>query len=157
MARIISALWSPSIITQFVSIGVVGAVAETIIVAVATTGFGISSLAAKAVGAEVSIVIMFLLNDRITFSSEGSAGLGHLIRRWGRSHVVRIGGLAVAFATLWLLTAKTNVRLSVAGADLWPTVANGIGIGVGMVINYIGECLFTWELVDSGQPHNIND
>lgn len=151
MVRIISALWSPSNITQFVSIGVIGAVAETIIVAVSTTGLGVSPLAAKAVGAEMSILIMFLLNDRITFAGEGSAGLGHLIRRWGRSHVVRVGGLAVAFATLWILTAKTNVQLRIAGADLWPTVANGIGICVGMVINYIGECLFTWKLGSSEQ------
>lgn len=150
MARIISALWSPSIITQFVSVGVVGAVAETILVAVTTTRFGAPPLAAKAVGAELSIVVMFLLNDRITFASQGAAGREHLIRRWGRSHVVRIGGLAVAFVTLWLLTAKTNVRFHIADADLWPTVANAIGIGVGMVINYIGECLFTWELVGSG-------
>jgi putative flippase GtrA len=47
---------------------------------------------------------------------------------------------------LTLLTEFTDVTLVVAGADFWPTVANGIGIGFGMVLNYVFESVFTWRV-----------
>lgn len=147
MRRALAALWSPRTITQFVSVGVVGAVIETILVAALTIGNGFSPVAAKAVGAECSITLMFLLNDRFTFSSDGAGDFSTVIRRWGRSHAVRIAGLTVAFAILWLLTAKTTIRVEVVGVDVWPTIANVIGIGVGMVLNYIGESLITWDIL----------
>ncbi|WP_323172343.1 hypothetical protein [Natrialba sp. PRR66] len=49
---------------RFASVGVVGAVRETIIVAIATAAAGVGLLAAKAVGAEVSITAMVVINDR---------------------------------------------------------------------------------------------
>jgi putative flippase GtrA len=133
-------------IGQFVSVGVVGATAESVVLAVLTAGFGVVPLLAKAVGAEVSITLMFLLNERWTFSESGASGLLPFVRRLGKSHLVRLGGLAVAFGVLYVLTELTTVRLLVAGADLWPTVANGIGIVCGMVLNYLTESLFTWRV-----------
>ena len=133
---------------QFVSVGAAGATVETAIVALLTTLAAFPPLAAKAVGAEVSISLMFLLNDRYTFGAEGATGAGATVRRWGRSHLVRLGGLAVAFAVLWLLTARTDATLVVAGRDLWPTVANVVGIGVGLVLNYVAESVFTWRVLD---------
>ena len=56
-------------------------------------------LAAKAVGAEASITLMFLLNDRWTFADEGEGGFVSLLRRYGKSHLVRLGDLSVAFVT----------------------------------------------------------
>jgi putative flippase GtrA len=140
----LSALASRVRIGQFVSVGVAGATLETVLVAALTAGYGAAPLAAKAVGAEASISLMFLLNDRVTFAEEG--GEGGIVRRFARSHAVRLGGLAVGFAVLTLLTEFTDVRLVVAGADLWPTVANGVGIGLGMVLNYLAESLFTWRV-----------
>ena len=131
---------------QFVSVGVAGATLETIIVAILTAGFAVGPLLAKAVGAEASISLMFLLNDAWTFAEEGAVGTRSLARRYAKSHVVRLGGLSVAFATLFVLTARTDVRLVVAGADFWPTVANVVGIGVGMVFNFVAESLFTWRV-----------
>jgi putative flippase GtrA len=131
---------------QFVSVGVAGASLETVIVAILTAGFAVGPLVAKAVGAEASISLMFLLNDRWTFAAEGELGARSLARRYAKSHVVRIGGLSVAFATLYLLTARTDVRLIVVGADFWPTVANAVGIGVGMLFNFVAESLFTWRV-----------
>ncbi|QLG28572.1 GtrA family protein [Halorarum halophilum] len=144
----VTELASGTRIGQFVSVGVAGATVETVIVALLTAGFAAPPLAAKALGAETSISLMFLLNDRYTFADEGDAGLAALGRRWGRSHLVRLGGLTVAFVVLWLLTARTDVQLVIAGADFWPTVANVIGIGVGMVLNYVAESLFTWRVLD---------
>lgn len=89
---------------------------------------------------------MFVINDRWTFGDEG--GTGHLafLSRWGKSHLVRVIGLGVAFSVLYLLTDVVEFNLIVAKMDLWPTVANVIGIGVGMVFNYITESLFTWNV-----------
>jgi putative flippase GtrA len=131
---------------QFVSVGAVGATAETIVVAVLTAGYGLLPQLAKAVGAEVSITIMFLVNDRWTFADAGGEGRVAFVRRYLKSHLMRAGGLAVGFAVLTVLTAWTDVTLVVAGADLWPTVANAIGIGCGMVLNYLTEGLFTWRV-----------
>ena len=139
-------------IGQFVSVGVAGATLETVIVALLTSGVlatTLPPLAAKAVGAEASITLMFLLNDRWTFADEGEGGLASLLRRYGKSHLVRLGGLSVAFAALFVLTSLTDVSLVVGSADLWPTVANGIAIGVGMALNYVAESLLTWRVHDA--------
>lgn len=140
------ALASAGRLGQFVSVGVAGATLETIVVAILTAGLAVQPLAAKAVGAEASITLMFLLNDRWTFADEGGDGLRSLGRRYLKSHAVRFGGLVVAFTTLYVLTSLTDVRLVVFGADFWPTVANGIGIGVGMTLNYVAESLLTWRV-----------
>jgi putative flippase GtrA len=131
---------------QFVSVGAVGATAETIVVAILTAGYGVLPQLAKAVGAEVSITLMFLINDRWTFSEAGDAGWLPRLRRYLKSHLVRAGGLLVGFAVLTALTSWTDITLVVAGADLWPTVANAIGIGCGMLLNYLTEGLFTWRV-----------
>ncbi|WP_435069949.1 GtrA family protein [Haloplanus sp. C73] len=131
---------------KFLSVGAVGATAETLVVAFLTTGYGVLPQLAKAAGAEVSITLMFLINDRWTFPNAGGLGWLAGIRRYLKSHLVRAGGLLVGFAVLTALTAGTDVTLVVAGADLWPTVANVIGIGCGMLLNYLTEGLFTWRV-----------
>ncbi|MFB6117535.1 GtrA family protein [Halosegnis sp.] len=131
---------------QFVSVGVAGATLETAVVFVLTGLLTVGPLPAKAVGAEASITLMFLLNDRWTFASEGATGLWSGLRRYLKSHIVRLAGLSIAFITLYALTSLTPIRLVVFGADVWPTVANAIGIGVGMTLNYVAESLLTWRV-----------
>jgi putative flippase GtrA len=131
---------------QFVSVGVVGATAETVIVFLLTALLGIWAIPAKAIGAEVSITLMFLVNDRWTFAGEGEGSRRSVLGRYLRSHLVRLGGISVAFVVLYLLVEFTAISLVAFGADLWPTVANGIGIGVGMMLNYLFESLFTWRV-----------
>jgi putative flippase GtrA len=142
----IRALASGKRIGQFVSVGVGGASLETLIVLVLTGLFATPALPAKAVGAEASITLMFLLNDQFTFAGEGSERLRAKGRRYLKSHTVRLGGLAVAFGTLYVLVNWTSIELVVSGVTLWPTVANVVGIGVGMVVNYVAESLFTWRV-----------
>ncbi|WP_424014144.1 GtrA family protein [Halorubrum xinjiangense] len=132
--------------TQFVSVGAVGAVLETIIVAVLTTTVAFQPLLAKAIGAEVSISTMFALNDRYTFAGEGALGTRNVVRRWVKSHAVRATGLTVAFVILWYLTARTEIRFYILGADVWPTIANVIGIGAALTINYVAESVITWNV-----------
>jgi len=133
-------------IGKFVSVGVVGATIETILVAICTVVFGTPPLVAKAIGAETSITTMFVINDRWTFAGQGARGIFSLLRRWGKSHLVRIFGLGVAFSVLYALTSVVTFDVYISGYDIWPTVANIIGIGVGMVLNYGAESFFTWNL-----------
>jgi len=136
-------------IGRFVSVGGVGAAIETVVVAALTAGVGIGPLAAKAVGAELSISTMFVVNDRWTFAAAREPGVIRTGRRWLKSHLVRAVGLGVAFLTLFVLTSTVDVSVPVAGVDLWPTLANGIGIGAGLGINYVAESLFTWRVAAS--------
>lgn len=136
-------------IGQFVSVGVVGAGIETVIVFVLTGLYTVDPLAAKVVGAEASITTMFLVNDTWTFSGQGSPGVLWKVRRWLKSHMVRIVGILIAFGTLWLLTRFTDVSLVVAGTEFWPTVANLIGIASGLSVNYVFESVFTWRVLSS--------
>ena len=140
-------------IGRFVSVGVAGATLETVVVALLTSGVLARTappLLAKAVGAEASITLMFLVNDRWTFAGAGEAGFVSRCRRYGRSHLVRVGGLSVAFVTLFALTTWTDITVLVGGADLWPTVANAVAIGAGMTLNYVAESLVTWRVHHGG-------
>lgn len=133
-------------IGQFVSVGAVGAAIETTIVAILTAAFGVGPLVAKIVGAEASTSTMFAINDRWTFADEGHTGSLAIARRWGKSHLVRGVGLAISFSVLYILTNGVAFSLPVVGVDLWPTVANVVGIGAGMIVNYVAESLFTWRI-----------
>ena len=144
--NIAKSLLSPRRVIQFTSVGVVGAICETVIIAILTAFGTVSPLTAKVVGVEASISIMFLINDRYTFSDAGQSQLTNRIYRWMRSHVVRSGGIAIAFFILWILTAQTNIRIIILGANFWPTIANIIGITCALSINYIAESLFTWKV-----------
>ncbi len=131
---------------KFVSVGAMGATLETIVVTILTAGFGVYAIFAKVVGAEASISLMFAINDRWTFADEGRTGRRSILGRYLRSHLVRAGGLLVAFGTLAALVELTGIQLLVEGHDFWPAVANLIGIGAGMVVNYVAESLFTWRV-----------
>ena len=131
---------------KFASVGAAGATLETAIVTVLTVGFGVYGLFAKAVGAEASITLMFLLNEHWTFAEEGREDRRSLLGRYVRSHVVRAGGLALAFLVLAGLLELTDVSLLVGGSDFWPAVANLLSIGIAMSVNYVAESLFTWRV-----------
>ncbi|EMA54318.1 GtrA family protein [Halococcus thailandensis] len=139
-------LYNRTRIGQFVSVGVVGAVVETIIVAFLTAAFGTEPLLAKVIGAEASITIMFTINDKWTFADEGATDTLATARRWSKSHLVRVVGLAISFSVLFYLTSGVAFSLSVSGVEFWPTIANIIGIFTGMIANYVAESLFTWEI-----------
>jgi putative flippase GtrA len=128
-------------ISQFVSVGVTGAIIESVVIAILTIGIGSSPLVAKVIGAELSISTMFIINDKWTFATEGGVGYFSQIIRWVKSHFVRIGGLTVSFTVLYILINLTEYSIIIFEADFWPVVANMIGIGVGLVLNYIAESI----------------
>lgn len=146
---------------QFVSVGIVGAVADTAVLALTAFLFGLSDLWAKAAGAEVAILVMFLLNERWTFTDQGAVGSVPFLRRLGKSHLVRAGGVGVQLAIFWALIRPYRVQLSVAGTDVWVIVASLFSIGVATAINYVFESLFTWQIqavsTQSSEPNTPND
>lgn len=92
---------------------------------------------AKIGSAEVAIIIMFVLNEYWTFNGTGEESTKSLLHRFARSNIVRWGGAGVALVILHILTTTFAV---------WYLLANAIGIGVGVIFNYVFESLITWKV-----------
>lgn len=122
---------------QFLSVGVLGAVADNLVLAGVVETTAVPPLAAKVMSAEAAIVIMFLLNDSWTFDGYGRRSVGALVRRFLKSNLVRTGGVGVALMVLHVLHNAFG---------MWYLVANVAGIGVGFVVNYVFESAFTWRV-----------
>jgi putative flippase GtrA len=142
----LSALSSGTRFGKFVSVGVVGAISDNIVLTTLKLGFGVHEVAAKAAGIETAIVVMFLVNEFWTFADEGESGVVPFAMRAGKSHLVRLGGASVQLLVYWVLTQQLTVELFVFGTDLWFLAASPIAIGVAMVVNYVFESLFTWQV-----------
>ncbi|RKS83823.1 putative flippase GtrA [Haloarcula quadrata] len=135
---------------QFVSVGVVGAISDNTVLAVLGLVFGVSDMWAKAAGVETAILVMFLVNEHWTFAGQGDADRRSFAKRLGKSHLVRSGGVVVQLAIYWLLTQWLTVELVVAGTDLWFIAASPLAIGVAMLVNYVAESIFTWQVHADG-------
>ncbi|MFB6176084.1 MAG: GtrA family protein, partial [Halobaculum sp.] len=101
-------LLSGARIGQFLSVGVAGSVLETVLLTLIDSVLGYPYLLAKAVGAESSITLMFLLNDRWTFAVSADASM---FRRWLRSNSVRFVGVGIAAGIGWVLVTTTGFEL----------------------------------------------
>ena len=131
---------------KFVSVGVVGAISDNIVLTLLKLGFGVPELWAKAAGIETAIVVMFLVNEHWTFADEGVDGRLAFGKRLLKSHLVRSGGVTVQLVIYWFLTQRLDVTLVVLETDWWFLVASPIAIGVAMFVNYVFESLFTWQV-----------
>jgi putative flippase GtrA len=139
------ALLAPVRIGQFVGVGAVGAAVDLSVSSALTLGAILPAEWAKLVGAECAIVLMFLINDRCTFSDHGAAGFVAKLRRLIKSNVVRSAGLAIQFVVVYVLT-RIGVTVIVAGTDLWPLITLPIAIGCAVAVNYVAESLLTWRV-----------
>ncbi|MFC7136014.1 GtrA family protein [Halobaculum litoreum] len=146
-AGAVGTLASGTRIGQFVSVGVVGFVFD-IATSTALREAGVFPELAAFIGIEVAVVVMFLLNDRVTFAEEGLAGLAPTLRRLAKSNVVRAGGIAVQLVVFTVLFRVVALPLSLWGVDLWFVVSRAGGIGAGMVVNYVAESVFTWRVLE---------
>jgi len=131
---------------QFVSVGVIGAVCDTTVLLVLTELFAVAPVVATVVGIETAILVMFAINDNWTFAGEDGDTRDSLSRRLLRSHAVRAVGSTTQFVIFVVVYRLLFVSVSLAGIDLWVLVAKGLGIGVGMAVNYVFESLFTWRV-----------
>lgn len=123
--------------SRFLSVGAIGAVFDNIILITAVELAGMEPLVAKVLSAELSIVLMFVINEQWTFSGQGDNGFRELVERFATSNAVRLGGLFVGFSVLYVLHGLAGV---------WYLLANVVGLGVGFVVNYVAEGLFTWNV-----------
>ena len=153
---------------QFVSVGAVGALVDTLVLLTLAEGLGLLPELATLVGIETAILVMFAVNERWTFAGEGAPGRGPLLGRLKRSHLVRVAGSLTQFGVFVLVYRALFVavtlgdvglwgaamgtlgleRTTLAGLDLWLLVAKATGIGIGMLVNYVFESLFTWRVTE---------
>lgn len=130
----LAALASGERAAKFLSVGVLGYFCDQAVLTAVVEATAVSPVWAKLVSAEAAIVVMFAANEQWTFAGEEA---GWLPARFLRSNTVRAGGALVAWVVLTLL---------VTYADVQYLVANTVGIGVGVVVNYFFESLVTWRV-----------
>ena len=146
LGRWLTALAAPRRFGKFVSVGVVGAAFDTIVLLTLVEVFGLLEEAAVLVGIETAILVMFTLNEGYTFRDAGTSGWRATARRLVRSHAVRAAGSVVQFLVFVAVFRLLSVDLILAGIDAWLLVAKGGGVACGMLVNYVFETLFTWRV-----------
>lgn len=130
-------LWSGMRFGRFFTVGALGAALDMTALAVLVESTGLDPLLGKVVAAETAIIVMFVVNERWTFTGFGRSAPTFVARRLLKSNLVRAGGATTALTTLYLLH-------SVLG--FWYLVSNAAGIGLGFFINYVFESLYTWRV-----------
>lgn len=133
-----SALFRWEYLWKFGSVGAMGGVVDNLVLAGLVEIGKVSPILGKVLSAEASIIFMFVLNEVWTFSNHGERTVTDLGWRLVMSNIIRLGGLGVGIFTMYVLWGLL---------DVWYLLSNILGIGVGFVVNYACECLFTWDIV----------
>lgn len=136
MVSKVTSLLQTTRLGKFATVGAMGAVIDNVVLVLLVELAAVAPVWGAVVSKELSILAMFVLNDRWTFTEfdHGSTG-----RRLVKSNVLRLGGLIVGVVTLWILHDLFGV---------WYLAANLVGIGVGFVVNYLAESILTWRVLD---------
>ena len=142
--RIVGTLVDPARLGRFATVGIIGASLDLMISGTLVLWWSISPVLAKFIGAEIAIIVMFLINDRWTFQGSPTIGWVHGIRRLIKSNLVRSGGIAVQLTVVYVLT-QTAITVFLGETDIWPVLTMPIAIGCGFLVNYVGESLLTWR------------
>ncbi|RDI71268.1 GtrA family protein [Halopelagius longus] len=143
--RSFDALFSGVRFGKFVSVGAVGAVFDMTTTTALIVLLGVLGEYAKLVGAEVAIIVMFVINENWTFADEGAGGTLPTIRRFLTSNLVRSGGLALQFFIVRSLR-QLDLSVIVFGFDFWQVIPIPIAIAASMLVNYVAESTFTWRI-----------
>lgn len=129
-------LLDKEVVSKFLLVGIAGAIIDNLgLVLLVEIGSLVLELAAV-VSKELSIASMFVINEYWTFSQYGSDGHRDVLKRFAKSNVIRLLGVAVGILVLSLLYRYLGV---------WYVLANVIGICVGFLFNYTLESLVTWK------------
>jgi len=124
-------------LVQFATVGLVGTTIDFAVLITLVERWELPLELAKVIAVEAAILVMFVLNDRWTFSQWGKDGYRVLLQRLGTSNAVRLGGLTVATVVLSALVRLFGVPY---------LVANALGIACGFVVNFLAESYFTWSV-----------
>ncbi|WP_339104556.1 GtrA family protein [Haloterrigena salinisoli] len=131
------ALLSTARFGQFAGVGIVGATVDMVGLALLVDVLELWYLGAKTISWELSIVVIFAINERWTFANYGVMTPRALARRFLRSNAVRFAGFLVTLTVYAVLVDRF---------DVWYLVANIIGIAIGFFVNYTCESLYTWKV-----------
>jgi putative flippase GtrA len=131
---------------KFVSVGAVGAVFDTTTLVALTEFGGVPAAYANVVSIEVAILVMFAINDNWTFAAEGGEDTRSLGRRLLRSHLVRAGGSTLQYVIFVAVFYGVDADISLAGLDVWLVLVKGGAIACAMLVNFVFESLFTWQV-----------
>lgn len=123
---------------RFLSVGIIGAIVDNLVLYSLVEFWQVPPMIVKFASAESSILVMFILNEKWTFSNYGDRSLFELGRRLGMSHIVRFGGLIVGIVVMYILYKFFGI---------WYLLANVLGIGVGFIVNYVCESILTWQVL----------
>lgn len=126
--------------SQFLSVGILGAIVDNATLVGLVEFATMDPLFGKIIAAEASIILMFAINEKWTFSEFGVSSGVQLLHRFLKSNAVRVGGVLVALCSLFVLHDILGV---------WYLAANIVGIGLGFFVNYAFESLFTWNVQTS--------
>jgi len=131
---------------QFVSVGAVGAAFDVTTLLLLTELAGLPAAVANVLSIETAILVMFTVNEHWTFADEGGDDGRSLAGRLVRSHVVRAGGSTLQYLLFVGVFYSFAVDLTLAGLDLWLVAVKGGAIAVAMLVNYVLESIFTWQV-----------
>ncbi|ELY88684.1 GtrA family protein [Natrialba hulunbeirensis JCM 10989] len=138
----VRALLSTSRFSQFASVGFVGATVDNVGLIALVELVSLNPVFAKVISWELSIVVIFILNEYWTFASHGKMSAWAFGRRFLRSNAVRFGGFLVTLTVLAVLVNWYDVNY---------VIANLVGIGIGFFVNYTCESLYTWKVHRDGR------
>lgn len=138
-------LFSGARFGQFASVGIVGALLDFTVLILLAGVADVPALIAKLVSIEVAILVMFAINERWTFATEGETGTHPVLRRLARSHAVRAAGTVTQLSVFAVVSGMVVTSATVFGVDPWLLATNAIAIGTGFVLNYTFETLWTWQ------------
>jgi len=133
-------------IGKFVSVGVIGAVFDISTLVILTQFVGLPASVSNIFSIEVAIIIMFIINDFWTFRGEGRYGVSSVGSRFVRSHIVRAGGSITQYFLFTSIYYNIKAPTVFSQFDLWLVIVKCGSIAAAMVINYVFESLFTWEI-----------
>lgn len=122
-------------LVRFGIVGIFGVAVNTGILWTLVTMGGVHHLIAAAIGAEVSIVTNFIINDRWTFADHQAS-----IPYWRRGMHYNAVAMSGTLLSLGLLAILTDAF------GMYYLVANLMAIGAATLSNYALNMRFTWSL-----------
>jgi len=120
---------------KFGFIGALGAILNTAVIFSLVEFFNFNYLAASPIAIESAIVLMFILNNRYTFSNQ-KRGVKQIFEGLIKSNIYRSIGIMVQIAFLYFLTDVL---------EIYYILSNLASIGIASIFNFFTEEKLNWS------------
>jgi len=117
---------------KFGAVGATGVIINTSALYVLSRWLGLPLLLSSGIAVELAIISNFFWNNRWTFAGQGAS-----LARFAKFNAASLVGLTFNVATVWGLTRT----------GLYFLIANLVGIGVGVTVNYACSVVWVWRHV----------